>query len=178
MKIHDQIADVIRAANAVVEAQRDPDAFKPSMAKLEAGLEALSEWIDARKKNAPKLEGDRIEQFERAFSTHTSSCRVECDCGTVFWNESDRGCFDPGEIDELKANPRARCVDYSIGILSFEGRQFADGCDCWHARAAQIAKFIDAHRFKIAEWLTLEKARLQAEADAAPTVDLHTRAFK
>lgn len=112
-----------------------------------------------------------LENFERAFSEHTGSCRVQCNCGRTFYNYTDRGCWDVGELEALEKNPEATAVDYTIGHIGFEGRVYADGCTCWHQRAAVIIAFLDYHAASVAEWMKLEKKRKQAIADASPTVD-------
>ncbi len=117
------------------------------------------------------LEGERLENFERAFSNGTSTCRALCDCGRIYYCDADKGCFDEGELEELVNNIDAFAVDYSIGYMGFEGREFANACTCWHQRATKIAAWIDGHGRKVAEWLSLEKARKVREANSAPTVE-------
>lgn len=116
---------------------------------------------------------DKLENFERAFSSGTGSCRVTCDCGKIYFNATDRGCWEPGELDELQRleqDGKAISTDYTIDYIDFEGKQFANGCDCWHSRAIKIMAWLDAHAHKMAEYLSLEKERKQSIADHSPLV--------
>lgn len=113
---------------------------------------------------------EKIEMFERCFRSGCGTVCMTCNCGLTYYNYMDAGCFEEGELEKLEKNPKAKAVDYSISILECEGRQYADGCDCWHKRALQLLAFIDGHAHAIAEYLTLEKQRKQRAADNSPTV--------
>lgn len=112
----------------------------------------------------------KMENFERAFSDHTSGCRRQCNCGKTYF-DAHNGCYDweEGELEALESGAGIP-LEHSVGDISFEGRTYVDGCDCWHPRAKQIMAFIDQHAREIAEYLTLEKARKQWEADHAAVV--------
>jgi hypothetical protein len=111
-----------------------------------------------------------FENFELAFRDGTGSVRVDCECGLIFYNHTDSGCLEEDELAELEKNPKARPVDYTCRHVSIEGRTYADGCECWHPRAKKIIGFLDGHAHKIADYITREKARKQAEADSSPVV--------
>lgn len=118
-------------------------------------------------------ESDKLENFERAFSSGTGGCRRTCDCGMIYFNATDRGVWEPGELDELEkleTKKKAVSTDYTIGDIDFEGKEFVNACDCWHPRAKKLMGFLDDHAYKIAEYLSLEKERKQLIADHAPTV--------
>jgi hypothetical protein len=113
---------------------------------------------------------EQLKNFEQAFTTSSTGCRRECLCGSVFYDSVGNYDWDEGEFEALEKNERATAVDYSVGTISFEGKEYCCDCDCWHERAKQIIRFLDGHAHKIAEWLTLEKKRKQEEADHSPVV--------
>ena len=113
---------------------------------------------------------EKLENFERAFSDSTASCRWTCECGVTFFDGCQSYDWEDGELDKLRADPKAKQVDYAPGSISFEGRQYVDACDCWHKRALQIIRFIDGHAERIANYLRLEKERKQRDAEASPVV--------
>lgn len=111
----------------------------------------------------------KLENFERAFDGHSGGCRRTCNCGREFYNPDPHWSWEEGEIDRL-AESGATSLDYSVGIIRFEGVDYVPDCSCWRERAERIMGFIDSHARQIAEYLTLEKQLKQAEADAAPVV--------
>jgi len=118
----------------------------------------------------------KLENFERAFASGLSGCRRTCHCGKVFFHD-DEGDYDweEGEMVELHvmaklADPIAFALGYSVGTVVIEGTEYVVDCTCWHKRAEQIMNFIDRHAYQIADYLTLEKKRKQADADASPEV--------
>lgn len=118
---------------------------------------------------------DKLENFERAFSGHSSGCRRTCECGIVYFDGVQSYDWEDGELEKLmKASNslegKARFLDYAPSDIVFEGRTYVDACECWHERAAKIMNFIDGHAHAIAAYLTLEKKRKQQIADAAPVV--------
>jgi hypothetical protein len=112
-----------------------------------------------------------LESFERAFSGHTAGCRRKCECGRTYYDNANSNVYDweDAELEQLRASD-AVPLDYAPGDITFEGRIYVDGCTCWHDRARRIIAFIDGHAHAIAEYLTLEKKRKQAEAVASPLV--------
>jgi hypothetical protein len=113
----------------------------------------------------------KTENFLKAFDTHCGGIRRTCECGREFYNYMDANCFDPGELQDLQADPTATGLDYTIDTFLVEGKEYVIDCDCWHGRVATLIAWIDAHGRHIAEYLTLEKQRLLREANAAPTVE-------
>ena len=115
---------------------------------------------------------EKLENFELAFSTSSAGCRRECHCGRIFWDGYNSGySWDDGEEDELRNNPNATALDYSVSTIMFEGKEYVCDCNCWHKRAETIIGFIDGHAREIAEYLSREKKRLQRIAEHAPVVD-------
>lgn len=113
-----------------------------------------------------------LDTFERAFSGNTGSCRGRCDCGVVFFDCGNDGySWEPGELEALEADPAAKDLPYAVTYVVFEGRYYVSDCSCWHERAEQVKKFIDGHAAAIAEYIRLEKARKQRDAEMSPTVD-------
>lgn len=111
-----------------------------------------------------------FENFEKAFDVGVGACSRMCECGRKFYNPDPTWDFEEGELEELENDPTATALDYSIGIISFEGSEYALDCNCWHERAKQIISFINNHAYKIADYLTLEKKRKTQEAKMAPIV--------
>ena len=116
------------------------------------------------------MDPNKLEIFERAFTGRLAGCRLRCHCGKTYF-DSHNACYDweRGELEALHAGAGTAC-DYAPGTIEFEGRTYVNACTCWHNRAEKIAGFIDAHAHEIAEYLSLEKKRKQAEAADAPTV--------
>jgi hypothetical protein len=109
-------------------------------------------------KMSPETQGPKLTNFERAFSGGTGGCRRTCNCGKTYYDAVNSGySWEEGEFEKSDAI----ALDYAPGDIRFEGREYVDGCDCWHKRAKQIMGFIDAHRYQIAEYLSLEKKRKQ-----------------
>lgn len=112
----------------------------------------------------------KLENFERAFSSNSGGCRRTCECGVEFYDYANSYDWEDGELEALQADPKKRGVDYSVGTVEFENREFCVDCKCWHPRAEQIMRFLDSHAGAVAEYLTLEKKRKQHEADISPVV--------
>jgi len=111
-----------------------------------------------------------LESFREAFSPHASSCRVDCECGTIYFDSYSRDIsWEPGELEFLENNAVAQ--DHSIGWVQFEGKQYAYDCRCWHARAAQIIRFLGEHGHGISRFFKLEKERQVKAANELPTMD-------
>ena len=113
------------------------------------------------------------ENFEEAFSDHAGTCRLTCDCGKTYFDDYNTGySWDEGELEKLKAGVEIWSIptDGSIGGVDFEGRHYAQCCTCWHPRAEKVMGFLDSHARQIADYLTREKQRKQAEADSSPII--------
>ncbi len=115
------------------------------------------------------MNGPSFESFEKAFRGHQ-----QCACGIIFWDAYNGGySVEDSEyeaLESLKAQGKARSLDHAVGSIEFEGREYVDGCECWHERATRVIGFLDGHAEAIASYLSLEKKRKQREADAAPVV--------
>lgn len=111
------------------------------------------------------------ESFIKAFDNHVGSSHAVCYCGREFYNYCDDDSLEEGEIERLDKDLKATGFDYSVGYVEFEGTIYVSDCDCWIERAGTLMRFIDAHAVEIANYLTLEKKRKQAEADAMPVVE-------
>lgn len=113
-----------------------------------------------------------FESFERAFSSRTSGCVRDCNCGRVFYDAHNEGySWEVGEYEKLDADPKATGLDYAVSVLYFEGRDYVVDCDCWHQRAIRLISFIRGHDEAIAAFLTEEKKRKMAEANRSPVVE-------
>jgi len=113
----------------------------------------------------------KLENFERAFSGGVNGCRRDCYCGKEFWDAYNEGySWNEGEREALEKSKTAVPLSYAVGLVVFEGREYVDGCDCWHKRAEHIMAFIDAHDEQIARYLNLERERKIADATRVPVV--------
>lgn len=111
--------------------------------------------------------------FERAFSTGGGGCRRQCACGKWFYNPDGGWTWEDGEIEKLEKSS-ATPLPYPVGSIDLEGVEYCMDCDCWHERARKITAWINNHAHSIAEFLSLERERKQAEADNSPTVRTQT----
>lgn len=112
-----------------------------------------------------------IESFKEAFHTGVGSCRGQCECGVQFYNSDGGYDFNEGELEELEKMSDSRDIDCSVAFVDFEGIEYVYQCDCWEERAMKIMQFIDDHSHGIAQYLRLEKERMQSEANNMPTVE-------
>jgi len=113
----------------------------------------------------------KFENFERAFRAGVSGPRHTCECGITYFDTYNTGySWEDGEFEALERLPTAKPLDHAVGIIEFEGKQYVDGCTCWHDRAKRLITFFDYHAEGIAEYLSLEKARKTAEAARSPVV--------
>ena len=111
----------------------------------------------------------QLENFETSFRSGSGGCRRECICGREFYNLNGGWVWEDGELEGLKKR-KATCLEWTVGTIIFEGKEYVVDCDCWHKRAEQIMAFIDGHNQQIAKYLTEGKKRKQAEADHSPVV--------
>jgi len=109
------------------------------------------------------------ENFERAFSTGGGGCRRECACGKEYFNPSGDWSWEDGELEKLRDDPNATAVEYAIGGILFQGREYANACTCWEPLAEKFIGFIDDHGREVAKYVNLEKARLVEEAQRTAT---------
>ena len=115
------------------------------------------------------ITAERLEAFEKAFAANSAGIVRTCDCGREFYAAGDTGMMEPGEEAGLVAS-NATPLDYNPGDIRFEGKEFVDACDCWHARAQVIIGFVLTHDRQIATLLALEAARLQRAAERAQQI--------
>lgn len=112
-----------------------------------------------------------LESFEQAFRSRVHGCVRDCACGRIYYNPDERSwTWEDGELDRLRKNPNATASVYAVGTVEFEGRIYADACDCWKERAARIVEWLRTHDDQIAEFLNLEKKRRAAAAKSAAVV--------
>lgn len=112
---------------------------------------------------------DGLDSFERAF-TNGGGCVRDCACGRVFYNPDGGWTWEDGELDRLRADPTATALEWSVGEMVIEGKSYVPDCDCWKPIALKFIAFIRRYDEEIAEFLTNEKRRKQAEADRSPVV--------
>lgn len=105
----------------------------------------------------------KIDNFERAFRVPVSSCRGECHCGKVFYTSCGGWDFEEGEIERLE-EIGATDVEYAIGYVRLEGKEYVDSCDCRNERVDTILNFIDSHAYQIADYLNITSRQLSDKA--------------
>lgn len=114
----------------------------------------------------------QLENFERAFSTNSGSCRRTCECGVIYYNpEPGAWTWEEGELEALETNPKAISVGYAIGGVIVDGTEYADACSCWHKKAERIIDWLDNYTPHLKKWYELERQRLQALIDQQPTIE-------
>ncbi len=111
-----------------------------------------------------------IELFERSFASGSGGCRRTCNCGREFYDDFNPYDWEEGELEALRKDPKATCLDWSVSDLDFAGKSYVMDCDCWHNSAKQIMHFLDKHGDKIANYFANKKAQKQAEANAVPKI--------
>ncbi len=113
-----------------------------------------------------------LENFERAFSTHSAGCRRECDCGKIYYHDDENAYdWDIGEFEALQKNPKATALDYCPADMTFEGKDLVNSCTCWHEKAEKIINFLNSHGRGISTFFKLEKERKLQEAKNSPTIE-------
>lgn len=126
--------------------------------------------LDSGQATHPTMDKLQQENFERAFSSGGSGCRGECACGREFYEDSDEWTWNDGELEGLRADKNATCVSYPVSFVVIQDGTYCADCDCWHEKAEKVIAFIFDHRQEIAQFLDLEKQRVQAIADSIPKI--------
>jgi len=108
--------------------------------------------------------------FEKGFSSRSAGAVRECKCGRVFYNPGGNWDFEDGEIERLAKDPNATALEWAVESIILENIEYALDCDCWRERAIKVINWLLAHDDSIAEFLSLERERKQAEASRAPVV--------
>lgn len=112
----------------------------------------------------PTATDEQFRSFEDAFS-FIRTRRFRCNCGKTYWDNYNTGNdWNEGEIEALEKDENAQACLHAITVVSFEGTEYADACDCWRPRAARLINWLEAHRTEIISFLGMEKKRLIAEA--------------
>lgn len=112
---------------------------------------------------------EQLDNFARAFTSHTSGCRRDCECGRTFWDASANGWdWEDNEIEALIADKNATAVDYFVGSLIIYGKEYCADCSCWHETANKIIDWLDHNSRSVIEFWDLEKKRKVQEAADSP----------
>lgn len=109
---------------------------------------------------------EMLQNWEDTFTRHSSSCWVRCECGTQYYNSDGSWDWDEGELDGLRADANAFDVDYGISIIAFNGKEFANPCDCWKPVALRVIGFLDSHMDGLREFIEKERLRRLAAKKA------------
>jgi hypothetical protein len=118
-----------------------------AMRRVRTGRERIAHRTSEAQKRRWLKNGEALEIFERAFSDRTAGCARQCNCGVQFY-----------------------ALEWAVGTVYFEGKFYVPDCSCWHERAKAIIAFMHHHDDQIADFLSLEKTRLEFLAKHAPTV--------
>jgi len=113
---------------------------------------------------------DKFRNFEDAFQTPSAGAVRGCVCGRIFYNPDGGWTWEYGELERLEQRG-ATSLPHACGEIALDGHLFAIDCNCWHVRASRVIRWMDAHAVSVADYLSLEKKRKQAVADAAPVVE-------
>ena len=92
---------------------------------------------------------EKIEIFEEAFKNMTAGHYRQCACGEEYYNSNGGWDWEEGELEALEKDKKATDLDYSVGTLSFEGKEYCLDCKCWHKRALMIFGFLMSHNSPI-----------------------------
>ena len=96
------------------------------------------------------IDAEKIEIFEEAFRDRGFvGSRRDCACGNIVYNSDGGWDWEEGELEGLAKNLKATDVDYSVGTITFEGKEYCLDCNCWHKRAVMIFGFLMAHNSPI-----------------------------
>jgi hypothetical protein len=141
-----------------------------TMRRVRTGRERIAHRTSEAQKRRWLKNGEALEIFERAFSDRTAGCARQCNCGVQFYNPGNGWDFDEGEIELYQSDPKAVALEWAVGTVYFEGKFYVPDCSCWQERATKIIAFLHHHDDQIADFLSLEKTRLEFLAKHAPTV--------
>ena len=118
------------------------------------------------------MENNKLESFISAFHSRSSGCRRMCDCGKEYYDVgNDDYDWGEGELEALERDPEAIPLDYSVGTIYLEGKEYVIDCDCWKDRAKKIISWLENNDYAIADFLRLEKERFSLEAAQKPLVE-------
>lgn len=92
---------------------------------------------------------EKLEIFEDAFRDHIAGSYRECNCGKVFYNSNGGWDWEDGELEALEKSNTAMDLDYSVGTITFENKEYCLDCNCWHKRALMIFGFVMSHNLPI-----------------------------
>ena len=113
---------------------------------------------------------EKIEIFEEAFRDKGfTGSRRDCACGNIFYNSEGGWDWEDGELEGLDQNIKATDVDYSVGTITFEGKEYCLDCTCWHKRALMIFVFLLAHNSSI---VALFRAVKKHELERAESIEV------
>ncbi len=107
----------------------------------------------------------KIEIFEEAFRDMTAGSWRTCVCGKDFYNSGGGWDWEDGELEALEKNKTAIDLDYSVGTITFEGKEYCLDCNCWHKRALMIFGFVMSHNLMIVELFRAVKKHELAKAE-------------
>ena len=102
--------------------------------------------------------------FVRAFGGGGTICGT-CACGVTHFASFDPGCFEEGELDDLRQKREQMPTKYkehdcsSLTIVHIDGKQFVDGCECGKLKFYE--DWVWAYRDQIAQYLMVRLTHQQ-----------------
>lgn len=99
-----------------------------------------------------------------------SSITRTCDCGRVFYENSEYQDWNNGEFEALQNDSNATALNCSVGSVIFDGVEYVMHCDCYHEKANIFIRRIDSHVRQISEYINGEKQRFMEAADNYPSI--------
>jgi len=110
----------------------------------------------------------QLESFRKAFIHKSSGCLQVCDCGRVFFEDSeDDWDWEKGEFDRLIEDPEASRLDYPPSMISFGGSEYCESCTCWYEKAEKLISRLDRFDKELCSYFAFERIRKIKEANEA-----------
>lgn len=110
-----------------------------------------------------------IDNFCEAFDGRIVGIWHYCKCGRLFYGSQHSWDWEVGEYDRISKQKNSVASKYDgVSVVSFEGNEYVNECDCWHERAKQIMGFLDAHAQEIGDYFRLERQRLLRLSERFP----------
>lgn len=114
----------------------------------------------------------KLRLFKDAFTSGTSGCVRECECGVTYFDSSNVYDWEEKELQGLIEDPNAYDVGDYVGTIILDGKEYCKNCTCWHKDALDIMDFIDNYNHAIVCYMNAEKRRRIEIAESYSVPDL------
>lgn len=118
------------------------------------------------------LTRSEITNFEKAWASRTSGCARTCECGKEFYNPDPTWDWDTGELEAFQTNEKATALDYPVGCVELDGKEYVMDCLCWHAKAEKVIRWLYSNGDQVAKFFQLEKQTRLEEHHDTPTIEV------